>query len=122
MCLVYVYGTLRKKQGNHHVLGPNASYVGSTFITGYRMVDLGAFPGVFRAGDEKNIYAECYSVDLPALKNLDRLEGHPTFYERTRISTQYGAGWIYILNDRFEKNSTEIEHGDWIKHVTESAA
>lgn len=91
-----VYGTLRKGFGNEHFLR-NAHFLGSARIAGFKMYDLGFFPGAVRAKDGM-IYGEVYSLSSrEEIKAVDRLEGHPTFYKREEISTPLGKSWIYLL-------------------------
>lgn len=84
-----VYGTLKKGHCNHSIL-KGATYLGEgTTAPAFTMLHLGGFPGVIPVG-ETAIHGEVY--ELPTGKEgvamrdrLDRLEGHPSFYERLPI-------------------------------------
>lgn len=78
--LVFVYGTLKKGFGNHHLLH-NCPYKGKGHIQGTKMLNLGAFPGMI-PDESKKVQGELYEINEFTLKRLDRLEGHPHFYTR----------------------------------------
>jgi len=115
VCLVAVYGSLRKGFENHRILAEPADFarfVGCTHVNGLRLVDLGSFPGAYRSQDE---YAVCelYAVGPKTLDQLDRLEGHPKMYRRELAHTFSGTlVQTYIYQSRAAKNPT-IPGGDW---------
>jgi len=119
MHTVFVYGSLKKGYGNHHLL-EDAEYVGNaeTVSSNYTMYSLGAFPGVTEGGTTC-ITGEVYRVDDNELASLHRLEGHPTFYKAVnkqvkltdRISNNYMEAYIYILQSD-TRNSQKIG-GTW---------
>lgn len=81
MHLVFVYGTLKKGYGNHRLLA-QSMFVGKAITEpNFTMLHLGGFPGIVQSGDTA-IHGEVYRVSNATLTQLDRLEGHPTFYER----------------------------------------
>lgn len=81
---VFVYGTLKKGFGNH-VLLSESQCLGPDSLKNYSMFSLGYFPAI-RKG-EGTVYGEVYEVTPEQLQRLDRLEGHPTFYERIPVVT-----------------------------------
>ena len=109
--LVFVYGTLKRGQPNHHWL--------STAENGFqRFVGAGVtnnkFPLVIasrynipylidRPGDGNNIHGEIYEVDQKMLENLDVLEDHPNYYQRRPEKVTKSDDnceiecWIYTL-------------------------
>lgn len=97
---VFVYGTLKNGQGNHHVLGKNRLLKGHARADGFVMVDLGAFPGAVRIENGGwHIFGEVYEVDDDHFEAIDRLEGHPRFYTREVVDLErYGKTWIYTLS------------------------
>jgi gamma-glutamylcyclotransferase (GGCT)/AIG2-like uncharacterized protein YtfP len=112
---VFVYGTLKRGHSNHRLLSRgNAEFLGRAYVEGgWRMLDLGAFPGVVRDGNQKDgrVFGEVFSCDIETLATLDLLEGHPSFYERQKVATPYGKAWMYYLNP---KNTRE----DGLRAVT----
>ena len=105
---VFVYGSLKKgnkNRGMQHF--PNAVFKGiaRTKRALFRMIDLGAFPGVLIAEDDGSEYieqgyqiaGEVYSVNREDLDSLDQIEGVPFFYDRQQINTTLGTVHMYIL-------------------------
>lgn len=94
--MVAVYGTLKRRHGNHRLL-QNSKYIGE-FLTKkkYPMVVKGSIPFVghgfeFLGLDKEvghNIVVEVYEVDSDTLKQLDSLEGHPNWYYRDVVELQ----------------------------------
>lgn len=115
--MFFVYGTLRIGFSNHPVLG-GAPYQGDAVsVDPFYMVGYGV-PVIFKGGDKK-IFGELYRVkNVEILKNLDRLEGHPTLYRREIIKVTDESGnevdaWCYIVNNRTgypHPYLTEVEH------------
>lgn len=118
--LVFVYGTLKKGFGNHRLLA-KAKFIAPAFIINGKMIDLGAFPAVMEG--DMDIEGEIYAVDENTLASLDRLEGHPTFYERKQIEAYLddermpAEAWCYFLSKdsqaHYEKLCPVIEEGIW---------
>merc|ERR1711892_511917 len=98
--LVFVYGTLKKGEPNHHWL--------SSIENGFQQfhgqaLTVNLFPLVIasrynipylmdKAGIGNKIMGEIYEVDEKMLEKLDELEDHPRYYERrveqvTKVNT-----------------------------------
>lgn len=87
---VFVYGTLKRGQPNHHWLSePENGF--KTFLGKARSAN--KFPLVIASrynipylldlpGTGHNIAGEVYEVDEKMLGKLDELEDHPRYYER----------------------------------------
>lgn len=114
MHLVFVYGTLRQGEANHHYLAE--SQLLGLFDTQpeYALHDLGPYPGLI-AG-QQSIHGEVYQMDDATLAQLDTLEDVPVEYRRETIDTPYGLAWIYIYQDA-SRLDTLIESGDWCQRV-----
>ena len=111
---VFDYGTLMAGEYNHHLLRHATKLGRSRTRRVYRMVHLGGFPGVVRAQPRQGIAirGELYSVDNETLGDLDRLEGVPWLYQRTRITLACGTrAYIYLLQD--PAGCPNIPSGDW---------
>lgn len=113
--VVFVYGTLKRGQPNHHWLSTTEN--GWQRFVGEAVTEK-KFPLVIasrynipylidKPGSGNNIHGEVYEVDEKMLKNLDILEDHPNYYQRRPekvfLSTSDDAEdaececWIYIL-------------------------
>jgi len=108
--LVFVYGTLRQGEANHHFLA------GSELVAQYRtgpdfeLYDLGPYPGLGQG--KKEICGEIYRVSSEVLAQLDHLEDVPYEYRREKLDTPFGETWIYLYQDA-SKLSARIDSGDW---------
>jgi len=108
--LVFVYGTLRHGECNHHLLS-QAQWLGNhTTLPIYSLYDLGAYPAVIEG--HSAIIGEVYLVDEETLAQLDLLEDHPVTYRRELIETPFGQAWIYIYQD-ISQLDVIISSGDW---------
>ncbi|MDE1330545.1 gamma-glutamylcyclotransferase family protein [Vibrio aestuarianus] len=112
--LVFVYGTLRQGESNHHFL-QSGQMLGS-FITAseYALYDLGTYPGLIKG--HQSITGEVYMIDEATLKQLDILEDVPVEYRREMIDTPFGRAWVYIYQQVGDLNS-QIDSGDWCQRV-----
>jgi len=114
---VFVYGTLKNGQPNHHWLSQTDN--GYQAFLG-QAASVNKFPLVIasrynipylldKPGTGHNIYGEVYEVDEKMLGKLDELEDHPTYYERRleKVSMmedkQEMTCWIYILKKHKEE-------------------
>ncbi|MEZ8742687.1 gamma-glutamylcyclotransferase [Photobacterium swingsii] len=113
MSLVFVYGTLRQGESNHHLL-VDARFLGGAELTrGYALYDLGAYPGA--VVDESSaiaLYGEVYQVDTATFEALDRLEEYPTGYTRQLVVTPYGHAWVYLYLHSLD-GMPRITSGNW---------
>jgi gamma-glutamylcyclotransferase (GGCT)/AIG2-like uncharacterized protein YtfP len=110
---VFVYGSLKQGFHNHRLLAL-AKKVGDTEIMGYKMVNLGQFPGIISDIESKTpIKGEVYEVNAEQMATLDRLEGHPHFYMRFPVTTDLGTAWVYTLSEKDWGNKPIVESGEW---------
>lgn len=117
--LVFVYGSLLRGFHNHPLL-KGAKFRGEAVSRPlYTMMDLGSFPCISHGGNTP-IHGEVWEVTIPQRNQLDRLEGHPRFYERS---------YIHLLGEPFRRWHVEawfldrtldvvplIPSGDWRAH------
>lgn len=107
---VFVYGSLKQGHGNHRLLSRardigGAEFLGMDALFGqYGMLDWGAFPALVdrtgRKDAEKDfVVGEVYAVSEATLMALDGLEGHPHFYNRTKVKTHVDEHrvWVYFI-------------------------
>ena len=127
---VAVYGSLRRGFGNHGLL-EDSLFIGEALTEArYTMLHLGGFPGVVKKGNT-SITVELYDVDEETLRRLDRLEGHPGFYERLPVKvlpvnadqTDAPQAWewvsMYLLPNDWD--GAAIETGDWARRTLPAA-
>lgn len=111
---VFVYGTLKRGQYNHHWIDGGA-YLGRRQLCGAQLRNLGAYPmAVLSEGSDAVIHGELYRVKAAGLNHLDQLEGYPGFYDRTELQLCDGTtAWVY--HGRLEQVSEAplIPLGDW---------
>lgn len=107
--LVFVYGSLKRGEFNHKVLG-ESKFIGKTKVRG-RIYDLGHYPGA-KLSEDGEIHGEVFDVDNETLNRLDRLEGHPHFYERKECDSPLGVVSVYELKRRMNLEDL-IPSGEW---------
>ncbi|RKG84391.1 gamma-glutamylcyclotransferase [Corallococcus sp. CA049B] len=116
---VFVYGTLLSGEPNHHLLR-GARLVGQAqTLPRFTLYDYGPFPSLASKGKHA-VAGEVYEVDASMLAALDRLEGHPRFYERTSIALD-DAGRVeaYLFPKGRLAGRPIIESGCWRRHLQE---
>lgn len=112
--LVFVYGTLRKGQSNHHFLQECELLGQYNTDPSYSLFNLGPYPAVIEG--KKSILGEVYLIDEETLGWLDKLEDIPVEYRRETIETPFGRAWIYLYQKAY-KLDDEIITGDWCQRV-----
>jgi gamma-glutamylcyclotransferase (GGCT)/AIG2-like uncharacterized protein YtfP len=112
--LVFVYGTLKRGQPNHHQLAGSA-FRGEAELPGLALYDLGPFPMAIACdGANACISGELYAVSTDHLAALDRFEGAPRLYQRQSHQLSDGrAVWIYVGRPRQVRHVTRIVSGVW---------
>jgi gamma-glutamylaminecyclotransferase len=96
MSLLFVYGTLKRGQANHALLGRSPLLGEWLTAPKYTLYDLGSYPAVTLEGTTA-IYGEVYKVSEKILLRIDRLEEYPLWYDRQLIPTRWGESWIYLM-------------------------
>jgi len=82
--VVFVYGTLKKGRNNHHFL-EGAKYLGEAAAGRDYSLQVCGLPFMQKKAGA-GVVGELYEVTPTMLKQLDRLEGHPSVYTRTKIN------------------------------------
>ena len=113
MTRVFVYGSLRRGLHNHHFLA-GATFVGDDVTEpAFTLYSLGAFPAMVQGGTT-SVVGEVYEVDARTLAALDRLEGHPHFYQRVPATLRSGAAVeTYVVPPATVRGREVVEGGDW---------
>ena len=82
--LLFVYGTLRRGGPNHALLG-RAALVGPATTVDRHALFVDDIPFLAPAPAVHRVRGEVYAVDAATLAEIDRLEGHPHWYERRPV-------------------------------------
>lgn len=107
---IFVYGSLRRKQGNSHWM-TNALLLGEHREQGYQLYSLGHYPGAVPGAGSVN--GEVYRIDASTLAELDALRTKGGEYQRRLIQTPYGSAWMYVYQ-RPVDGLVPIDSGDWL--------
>ena len=121
---IFVYGTLKSRHHNFRLI-KNGIFCGEGILSSsnnLRMISLGSFPALIPSekDDSQNITGEIWKVDKPTFKQVDFLEGYPTFYNRKKYnvfdsSSNEHECWVYYLPDEFgSEYVNSVEGGVWI--------
>jgi len=89
MPFVFVYGTL-KRGGSRHYVVKGSHFCGLAMtLPGFRMYDLGEYPGLVESAGGGAIEGELYLVSEACLERMDVVEGVAFgLYDRRRILLQ----------------------------------
>ena len=108
---VFVYGTLKRGEKNHHWL-EGASFQGKAELNGVLLHDLGPFP--MAVVGEGTAIGEVYAVGDSGLARLDELEGYPRLYDRQVLSLCDGRrAWVYLGRPRQVRHAPVVAGGLW---------
>jgi gamma-glutamylaminecyclotransferase len=114
--LIFTYGTLMRDEINHRLLTTARFVAEAQTEPCFELFDLGHFPAM-SAGGQTVVRGEVYAVDDQTLVRLDRLEGHPEFYQRTPIRLADGQEvQTYLMGDARMRCRPAIASGDWRAH------
>lgn len=115
--LIFVYGTLKRGEGNDLSRWPNVEFVGEDAING-DIFELGWYPGVKTVPGQFDpgsaiVRGEVFRIlDDDAVERLDSYEGYPNLYDRIETETAEGLHvWVYTFNG--ERTGPRIESGWW---------
>lgn len=109
MTKLFVYGTLKKGYGNHHILD-GAKLIGNARMYNAVMYSLGGFPGLQKTASlEDYVDGELYDVDAGVLKRCDMLEGHPDFYIRK-------DGLVHMQPSQIPTHPTHLEECQYYEY------
>jgi len=120
---IFVYGTLKQHQPNFALI-KNGIFCGVGRLpksNNFRMVSMGSFPALIEVGNNtpQEINGEIWDVDDESFKNVDYLEGYPTFYAREQFTILDSAGrehtcWTYFIPDELATRELKsVDNGTW---------
>jgi gamma-glutamylcyclotransferase (GGCT)/AIG2-like uncharacterized protein YtfP len=110
---LFVYGTLLRGERNHGYLEGCAFLRETATQPGFRLVDLGGYPGMVKAAGGC-VAGELYRVSAPALAAIDELEQHPVVYWRTEVRlVDRRTVQTYLLHPERARGRPPVPEGDW---------
>lgn len=121
---VFVYGTLRQHERNHHLLH-GATCLAKHGWTHGVLYDTGLGYPAMAQHKLKRVYGELYKINQEQLQALDHLEGYvgkgkSNHYERLtqEIYTDHGTfeAEVYVFSPTNVNQLEEIPYGDWKCH------
>src|SRR5437868_1974307 len=84
---VFVYGSLKRGQRNHHYLDGQLFLGEATTLPRYRLFDYGPYPFLVEAPQRgEAVKGEVWEVSDTVLLRLDELEEAPSLYQRGEIA------------------------------------
>ena len=101
--LCFVYGTLRRGCGNHHVMQrAGGEFVGQAVLLDRYPLVVDGLPYLLPIkGKGHHVIGELYRIPKDGWEVLDRLEGHPRFYRRRvesfLLNGELVEAWAYFL-------------------------
>lgn len=122
MRTIFVYGTLRKNERNHHYLKDAVCLFEESWIYGKLFDTRNGYP-VMKESEKDKIYGEVYSVTEEQLGLINELEGYSengsnNLYERKMVTVFTDSGssleaLTYITGRSLPDSSDAIPIGDW---------
>ena len=105
---LFTYGTLRVDEPNSEILNSHSKFQETCIsVDKYIMVTQTSksFPFIFplefwpeMVDKAVNIVGDLYNVDELGIKRCDKLEGHPTWYKRTKIEVKNITGRLFEVD------------------------
>jgi len=112
---IVVYGLLRRGARMSNLLG-GAEFVREVALDGYRLFDLGDYPGAVPG--EGVIFGELWELPSPAVLDLldeaERVGADPPLYRRVLVDADGAPAWLYVYAGPVEE-SAWITSGDWFR-------
>ncbi len=127
---VFVYGTLRPPREKTPVedsryylqVAPHVRTSMPATLPNARLYDMGAYPAAVPG--EGQVLGELLILEASALPLLDRIEGHPHFYRRGRVTVTTADGpqeaWVYWAPEELPSGGYLLADGDWLRRDREA--
>lgn len=124
MYKVFVYGTLKRGEGNHRLL-EESKFIGNDVLKGFKLYDLPyGFPCVVKSNsNDDEVSGEVYEVDSQTLERLNILEGYCekgfkyNHYDRLEEKTILDNNVFVYVYTETPDNGTLIKDGCWTKYI-----
>lgn len=112
---IVVYGLLRRGAHMSNLLR-GAEFLGEVALDGYRLYDLGDYPGAVPG--EGAVLGELYELASPAMLDLldeaERVDADPPLYRRELVEALGAPAWLYVYAGPVAA-SAWIRSGDWFR-------
>jgi gamma-glutamylaminecyclotransferase len=106
-----------QREQNHRLLAESAFLGEARTEEGFTLHDFGGYPGMTKGGSGR-VSGEVYEVTPEILKALDKLEGHPDWYQRTLIALDdVRRVETYLVTVNQLQGARLISSGDWRKRT-----
>lgn len=92
---LFVYGTLKRGECNHHLMGDCPFVQTAVTKPAYRLYDCGRYPALVPAANGLAVEGEVYLVDDETLKWLDKLEDAPRLYQLRAVDLVSPSHSVY---------------------------
>jgi gamma-glutamylaminecyclotransferase len=110
---VFVYGSLKRGEGNHAVLGSARFVREATTEPRFTVVAQETYPAMIEGGTTA-VHGEVFEIDEPMLAALDAFEGHPDYYRRITLALDDGSeAFAYVRNHADVAGRQPIISGRW---------
>ena len=100
---VFLYGTILRDENNHHLI-EDEEFIENGVIQGYKMINLGIFPGIIPGSGA--VLGELYSVCDDAIEMLDIFMDEGNLFVRKMVKvftsdSEYEAH-VYVYNKKVD--------------------
>jgi gamma-glutamylcyclotransferase (GGCT)/AIG2-like uncharacterized protein YtfP len=110
--LLFVYGSLKRDQPNHQVLGPSAVYLGEARTRDeYRLLDLGEYPAL-AGGGTASITGELFAVSDEMFEVLDGFEGGE-YVRSTLVLADGRSAFVYVATETVSRRAVSTPATAW---------
>jgi gamma-glutamylcyclotransferase (GGCT)/AIG2-like uncharacterized protein YtfP len=120
---LFFYGSLRKGEYNFERFAeqwPGAlKEIGSGYIVGWDLVDLGSYPSIVPATEESSVVGEVYEVSDEVFQHVEKLEAEADYTRHVvAVHTLGGDACVRAYAYGFARpadiaDRLRIESGDW---------
>ena len=112
--LLFIYGTLKRGERNHHAL-VNAHYLNKSCTSpDYLLVDLGTYPGMVEKPQEGfSVQGELFEIPYKLIIELDKIEDAPFLFNLEPITLANGSKAFAYLYKQSIAGKKILSEGMW---------
>lgn len=115
---ILVYGSLRFKEYNYNAFkrrNPDGiNYLKTTTINGFKLYDLGSYPGIKISSNNEPLVVDVMEVDRQSYESIYRMEIGANYTAET-VTLDGEPHTIYVYQGNPSKL---VESGDWSKYLS----